>query len=151
MFTVFIFMFVIVMVFMLNPKEYMTLNVPMIEVGMARATIRVLAMFLRKRKTTRAASIPPKRRSNCTSDMEFFINSEESKATSRFIPSGAVFWSFRIVSFTRLHTSTWLAPDLGMIPMPIELTPRYRPRERTSSTPSSAKPISLSLTGEVPE
>jgi len=71
----------------------MILKVPIMEVGIARATITVLAMFLKK-ETTRAARIPPKRRSNCTSDMEFLIKSEESKAMSRFIPSGAASWIF---------------------------------------------------------
>ena len=50
----------IVMLFSVKPNIFMTMNVPMIEVGMARAAMSVTRRFRMKRKTTTLASRPPR-------------------------------------------------------------------------------------------
>jgi len=49
----------IVMLFSVNPSAFMTVKVPMIDVGIARAAMKVTRRFLMNRKTTNAASRPP--------------------------------------------------------------------------------------------
>ncbi len=63
-----------VMLFSVKPNNFMKVNVPMIDVGMASAAMNVTRRFLMKRKTTRLASRPPRIRCSLMSSNDRRMN-----------------------------------------------------------------------------
>ena len=67
-----------VMLFSVKPNNFMKVNVPMIDVGMASAAMNVTRRFLMKRKTTRLASRAPRIRCSLMSSNDRRMNRDWS-------------------------------------------------------------------------
>ena len=64
----------IVMLFSVKPKNFMNVNVPMIEVGIASAAMNVTRRFRMNRNTTKLARRPPRIRCSLMSSNDRRMN-----------------------------------------------------------------------------
>ncbi len=87
--------------------------------GRVRPVITVDRQELRKQKTMRMVSNPPRIRVSCTSCTESRIMIEASRTISTVVPGGSSFCRTSISFFTRSTTPTVLAPDCLRISSPM--------------------------------
>ena len=130
-----------------NPRKYITANVDTIDVGMANAGMIVARMFLRNTKmmsTTRTAATMSV---SSASVIERFTKTEPSNARWIEMPGGSAAWMAGSSAMTASATSMRLAFDCRTMPMATACVPLYRRALRSSSGPSSTRPMSFSLIG----
>ena len=80
----------IVMLFSVKPSAFITVKVPMIEVGIASAAMNVTRRLRMKRKTTSAASRPPSSRWCWISSNDCRMNRDWSRIGLTLMSAGSV-------------------------------------------------------------
>ena len=118
----------IVMLLSVKPAIFMNVKVPMIEVGMASAAMKVTRRFLMNRKTTMLASRPPRIRCSLMSSNDRRMKRDWSLPTLIWMSCGSWAWMRCSLSCTRSTTSTVLVPDCLRIWTPIAGVPLSRVR-----------------------
>ena len=101
----------IVMLFSVNPAIFMKVKVPTIDVGIARAAMKVTRRFRMNRKTTMLASRPPRIRCSLMSSNDRRMKRDWSLPTLIWMSCGNWAWMRVSFSWTRSTTSTVLVPD----------------------------------------
>ena len=136
-----------VKVFKVKLRKYITMNVPRIEVGIARSTLIVVENDPRNSQQTNPVRSAARTSVSRISSIARSMNTVLSKRTPTLTPSGR---SARICcsfALERWPTSTAFAPRSLRMPNPIEGSPLARATRRRSSSPSSTTATSCSRTG----
>ena len=120
-----------------KPAALMKAKVPMTEVGMAMAAIRVMRRLRRKTAMITTARMPPSRRSNIESSTEALMNVDSSAITSTSTPGGARRRIFGSAAMTFAAISTVLVPDCLRITTVSAFRPLTVAREVSSAMPST--------------
>ena len=82
-----------VMMFSVKPIPHISAKVPMMEMGMASAAMRVLRGLPRKISTTSAAKRAPRTRCSLTAATLVRMAPDSSRTTLSTDPGGSVFWT----------------------------------------------------------
>jgi len=112
-----------------KPKTLMKAKVPISETGMVTAGMMVARQSSRKRKMTTMTMVMASARVTRTSRMESPTTVVESKATAYLRPGGKLLESSTSLALHCASTSSALALDNCMIPMPMASRPAYLSEE----------------------
>ena len=126
-----------------KPITCMSANVPMIEMGMASAAMRVLRTFPRKSKTMRAAKKAPRIRCSRTAARLVRIDCELSRTTRKVGPGNGLFDLKVRRARTASATATVFWPDCLRTESTSTCSPSSEAQLFSSSLPSSTRATSI--------
>ncbi len=134
-----------VSVFTLKPKAYMNAKAPTSETGIVTRGMTVARTLRRKTKITSATSRMASAIVLNTALIDWSMKTEESYISSSFMPSSVL-----LISATSLRTawesSRGLATACLITPMLTAVLPMKRVMTRSSSGPTSTRPMSRTRT-----
>ncbi len=132
----------IVMLLRVKPAIFMKVKVPMIEVGIASAAMKVTRRLRMNRNTTTLASRPPSTRCSLMSSNDRRMKRDWSLPMLIWMSCGSCAWMRCSLSCTRSTTSTVLVPDCLRTCTPIAGVPLRRVALLISWVVSSTRPTS---------